>query len=575
MTDLTLNKPRVRVPAGSAPIMVPAAVDHRPAPYSRFQIEQSPFLQGFLPLLREPADVVGGSWEKQAARVIHGYQHSGFIRGVVDVSTAQTVGVGLRMSARPDWATLGWTKKQAARFAREREASFQAWAKNPYHCDLSGQFGFGQLQQAFYQSGLGFGEGLALIRSKQRPGSKYLTKIKLLPPSRIPNVSDGMNLVQGVRVDDDGMPVALRLYVKTSGGTLEEREVSIRDRDGQLRVVHRMMPVIAQTRNVAELATAMKPYRQFDQYSDANLTQKMIRTIFAAVVKSNLQGLAAFEGLMTEGDQISPAGALDLGAFGKAKGDWYDGARIDLSSHGRIAQLFPNDELDFVESKAAGDDFDPLARWLWLEITAAAGVSYESGTGDYRGATYSSVRMAGAKEWMGVLRRREALPEALCQAAADAVLEEDIAMGRIVIPGGLDAFYEHRDAICAAIFTGPAQPQADDFKAARAWQVLKEMGGTTLSEIYAVRGMDWEDQLRQQAAENDLARELKLPLPWAPTDPLQTDKGQRIALNDPGNDGQEKKDQPTKKRKGGVKDDPERDPEDALAEELEQGLEED
>lgn len=581
MSGEQVEKPRYRVPAVTAPIssdlMTTTALEtSRQAPYRQFTPEQNAFLQGFTPLLRDQSDVVGGSWTQQAARVIHAYQNSGFIRGVLDVSTTQVVGSGLRMSSQPDLDTLGWTKKQGSTFARQREASYQAWAKNPYHCDASGQFNFGQLQQAYYWCALAFGEGLALNRSIERRGSKYLTKIKLLPPSRISAASDGMNLVQGVRIDNEGMPIAILLLSLNSLGVLEEREVPIRDKDGHLRVIHKFMPVVAQTRNISDVATGMKAYRQFDQYSDANLTQKMIRTIFGAVVKSNLQGLAAFEGLMTPADQIAPEGALDIAKYGTAKGDWYDGAKIDLSSHGRIAHMFPNDELDFVESKAAGDEFDPIARWLWLEIAAAAGVSYESATGDYRGATYSSVRMAGAKEWLGVIRRREGLIEPFCQTAADSVLEEDIATGRIKIPGGLDAFYENRDAICRAKWAGPRQPQADDFKTARAHQVRKEMGATTLDEIYTDYGMDWDDALQQQARENELAESLKLPLPWSPTTPLQTSKGLELELQDPGSTG-DPKNAPQKKKRGkkggGVKNDPEQDPTDAIEGEIETSLE--
>ncbi|WEJ60228.1 phage portal protein [Devosia sp. FJ2-5-3] len=571
MSGELVAKPRYRVRAGTSPLTT-TALDQRQAPYVQYNREPNTFLQGFMPMLREQSDVVGGSWEKQAARVIHGYQHSGFIRGVLDVSTAQVVGSGLRMSAQPDIDTLGWSKEFAAEFSRQRESSFQAWASNPYHCDASAQMNFGQQQQAYYWCALAFGEGLALNRTIERPGSKYLTKFKLLPPSRISNTSDGMNLVQGVRIDDDGMPIAIRLLAKNSYGALEEREVPVRDRHGFLRVIHRFMPAVAQTRNVADIATGMKAYRQFEQYSDANLTKKLIQTIFAAVVKSNLQGLAAFEGLMTETDQVQQNAALDVAKFGDAKAGWYDGSKIDLASHGRIAHLFPNDELDFVESKAAGDEFDPIARWLWLEIAAAAGVSYESATGDYRGATYSSVRMAGSKEWLGVIRRRDGLIVPFCQEAADSVLEEDIATGRIKIPGGLDAFYENRDAICRAKWAGPRQPQADDFKTARAHEVRKSMGATTLDEIFTDYGMDWDDALHQQARENELAERLGLPLPWAPTDPLQTREGQEAELNDPDNDGQEKRNPPSKKRRG-AKDDPERDPEDALAEEIESDLE--
>ena len=427
--------------------------------------------------------------------------------------------------------------------------AFGRGADDAYNCDAGGQLNFGQQQQAFYWCGLAFGEGLALMPLIDRRGSKYLTKVKLLPPSRIVNKTDGHSLVQGVRVDGWGMPLAYLLYQRGPGGYLDEREIAARDRDGRPNLVHRYMPAVGVTRGIGDLGTGMKAYRQFDQYSDANLTKKMIQTIFAATIKTNLQGLAAFEGLMTEGDQVSP-GALDLGRFGEAKADWYEGSKIDLSQHGRIAQLFPNDELDFVESRAAGDDFDPIARWLWLEIAAAAGVSYESATGDYRGATYSSVRMAGAKEWLNVLRKRDAMVVPFCQTAAEAHLEEEIGSGRIEIPGGLAAFYEHRSQIARCTWTGPQQPQADDFKTARAHEVLLSMGATTLDTVYSSYGKDWDTEMRQQAAENKLADKLGLPLPHAPKTMLETEEGQDLELEAPSQGGQgERRDPKAPKRR--------------------------
>ena len=310
------------------------------------------------------------------------------------------------------------------------------------------------------------------------------------------------------------MPLAYFLYERHPSGYFVEKEVLARDQDGRPNIIHRFMPAVAVTRSSADLGTGMKAYRQFDQYSDANLTKKMIQTIFAATIKTNLQGLSAFEGLMTPGDSTGVPNALDLNAFGEAKGQWYDGAKIDLSQHGRIGQLFPGDELDFVEAKSNADDFDKIGRWLWLEICSAAGVSYESGTGDYRGATYSSVRMAGAKEWQNVVRRRDGVVVPFCQAAAEAVLEEAIGVGRIKIPGGLKTFLENRSQVARCIWNGPRQPQADDFKTARAHQTRKEIGATTLETIFADYGEDWDDAMRQQQKENQLAEELGLPKPW-------------------------------------------------------------
>jgi len=322
------------------------------------------------------------------------------------------------------------------------------------------------------------------------------------------------------------------------------------------------------------MAPVLKVVRQVDQFADATLTAALLQTIFAATLKTNITGMAGFEGLMTSGD----TGNLDLSAFAAAKGDWYDGAKIDLTQHGRIAQLFPNDELVFNEAKAPGQQFDQFMGWLMREIAAGAGVTYESTTGDYRGATYSSIRMAGAQEWLTVLRRRNNIIVPFCQAFYASFMDEAVFTGRIKFPGGYRNFIEKREAALRSEWSGPAQPQADDFKAARSHEVLKDMGATTLMEISASYGRDWDDDMRQQAEENRMAESLNLPLPWAPKDPLQTREGQELALNAPADgDGTERKDTKNRKKstRKGADDPAEKDPADVLEEELQSELETD
>jgi len=522
MTDAA-EKPRYRVPAGRE-VVSDAVADNLPATVAQASTwdsnryyswaEPNTFLAGFRPLLRENQDIAAISWEKQAARVLYAFQNSGLIRGVLEASTSMVVGTGLRMSSSPDAEALGWTPDQASTFSRQFEAIFGEWAATPLNCDASAQLTFGQIQEAFHWSTLGYGEGLALLPGLDRPGSGWRTKVKLLPPSRIVNKTDGAFLMQGVRVDEWGMPLSYTIWERDQYGGHVEREIVVRDADGRPNLIHRFMPTIASTRNTAELGAGMKAFRQFDQFSDASLTKKLIQTVFAATMQSNLSGVAGFEGLMSPDDGHGGGGYLDINEFGQLKGNWYNGARLDLSQHGRIAHLFPGDELKFTESSAEADDLDKIARWLWLEVCAAAGISYETGTGDYRGATYSSVRMAGAKEWQNVLRRRNGLIAPLCQTVAEAVCEEAIATKRLTIPGGLPFFLKNRSKIARCVWKGPRQPQADDFKTASAHQVRKEMGATTLETIFSDYGEDWADAMRQQQRENQRAKELGLPLPW-------------------------------------------------------------
>lgn len=525
-----------------------------------FQNERSPFLVGWSPRLREQSQDIMASWEKSAAMAVSAIQNSGFMAGIVEVSSSGVVGAGLRISCRPDAATLGWTPEFASKWSQAVESKFRAWANDPVECDAAGQMTFSQMQQAAYASYMAFGEIVGLLPLIRRNGSAALTKVMLLPPTRLANhTSEHDGWVQGVRVDGDGFPTTYRFREKDRTVGWKERDIAARDRDGRPNVIHYKDPIIGATRGISPLATVLKVTRQVDQYADATLTSALIQTIFAATIKTNINGLAAFDGLMTNQD----TGGLNLNAYGAAKGEWYDGAKIDLTQHGRIAHLFPNDELEFTEAKQPGQQYDQFMGWLLREIARGAGVTYESATGDYRGATYSSVRMAGAVEWLTVMRRRENLIVPFCRAVFSTWLEEQVGRGLIEFPGGLDKFYRLKPFASRSTWTGPARPQADDFKTARAYEVRKDMQATTLAEIAEEYGRDWDDDMRQRAAENALADELGLPRPWAPVDMIETEEGQELALNDPGNsDPNEKRERNRKKstRKGGTRNPPEDDP---------------
>lgn len=520
-----------------------------------FQNEKNPLLVSWNPQLRETQADVQSSWEKAAARAITSIQNSGFISGIVEMSSGAVVGTGLQFASRPDAEELGWDPKFARKWARKVESRFRAWARKPKECDAGGKMTFGQMQQAAYASYMAYGEIFGLMPLIKRRGTKSMTKVALLPPSRILNTTDTMaKIIQGVKVDEWGLPIGYRIRVKDPYSYYRERDIDAEDADGRPNAIHIKDPAVAVTRGISPFSSILKVTRQVDQYADATLTTALIQTIFAAVVKSNIDGLAAFDGLMTKQD----TGSIDVEKFAAAKEEWYDGASIDLTQHGRIAHLFPNDELTFTESKQGGQQYDHFMGWLLREIARGAGVTYESATGDYRNATYSSVRMAGAVEWLTVLRRRGNIVAPFCDVTYNAWLDEEIGTGRIDYPGGYEKFLLERDFAAKCSWTGPARPQADDFKTARAFQVRKDMQSTTLAEIHEEYGRDWDDDMRQRAAENDLAEELGLPKPWAATDLLQVSGGEEAALNAPPSSGSGEKKDP--KKNGGTQSPGERDP---------------
>lgn len=509
-----------------------------------FQRENAGYLAGWNPALREARYDVSDAWLKGAARAIEAAQNSGFIAGALQTLTDFVVGSGLRMASRPKVNALGWDAKTAQKFSRDFEERFTAWAKSPIQCDAAGQMNFGQMQQAVFGSYLVTGEALGFMPMIRRPGSQRMTKVMLIPSQRLSQkTNEMMREHQGVRVDGYGLPIAYEIKVRSSLGWVDEW-FPARDRDGRTLVFHIKEPIIGSTRNVSPLAPVLKVIRQYDQVFDAVVTKKLTQAMFAAIMRTNIQGLAAFDGLFTDKDNE----IMSIPAFAGAKGEWYEESKLDLGVHGRIAHLFPNDDLEFVESKGQGELQDKINEWLLREFCRGLGITYETGSNDFNGATYSSIRMGSAIEWAGVVRRRQNIIVPFCEMAAAAFLEEEIGTGRMEYPGGYRKFLQEREYAGVTSWTGPAKPQADDFKTARAYEVRKSMGTTTLDEIAAEYGRDWDDDMRQRKAENDLADELGLPRPHAPTDPLETPEGQALELNAPPDAPDERKPERNRRR---------------------------
>lgn len=497
-----------------------------------FQNGRNPLMMGWRPMLRESQADVQASWQEAASRAVEGVQNSGFLTKVVEVETGSVVGSGLRFSSRPDAEALGWTPEEASTFARALERGFRAYGKNPLEFDAAGKMTFGKSQQAAFASYKTFGEILALTPIIDREGSTWKSKVALIPPHRLSQMSDQMeNIIQGVKVDDWGYPLAYKVkrWDKLMGW--QDTMVQARDRDGRPNVVHVFDASISTTRGISPMAPVLKVVRQIDQYADATLTAALIQTIFAATIKSNISGVGAFDGLMTGGD----TGALDFAKYLDATTSWYDAAKIDITQHGRIAHLFPNEELEFKQAQHPAQQYDSFMGWLMREVAAGAGVTYESATGDYRGATYSSIRMAGAESWLTVLRRRENVIIPYCEQVKDIWLDEAIFTRRLKLPKGWTYlnYLANREAIARGTWSGPAQPQADDYKAAKSHQTLKDIGGTTMKDIAESYGRDWEDDAIQKAEENRFYQSLDLPLPWSPTTMLETKEGQDKELEDP------------------------------------------
>jgi lambda family phage portal protein len=462
---------------------------------------------GWRPALRDAKDEVGISWDAAAARAFDTIHNSGWIAGAIDQAVANTVGNGLRLKVAPESEQLGMTDEQAQEWARKVEQRFGLWANDKVECDIEGRRTFGQMQAAILRSYFATGEAFAELPWRKR--RNYGTKVRLVQSHQIPVADDALRgIVQGVRMDRDNFPTGY--LAKRKDRLLGDVEwmVPAFDPMWRPRVVHCYDGLPGQIRGITPLVPALRVAKQFDQLADATLTAAIIQTVFAATITSEVPTDEQLAGLITPQEQaaLNRAGQSVFDGWFEAQSGWYDNATIDVGVNGRIAHLFPGQKMDFHSASHPSSEYKEFSMHLLREIARCLGLTYESATGDYDGATYSSVRMATGEIFAITLYRRAFIIAPFCQAAYEAWLEEEIEAETIEFPGGIEGFYANRAAACRAFWRGTPKPQADDVKTSTAHKAWRDMGVMTDEMIANDLGVDIEDVYVQRQREMEMRK---------------------------------------------------------------------
>lgn len=487
--EATPAKPRFR-------IRTDGTVVSGPAPRSEYMRGgKSPMLFRWNPALRNASEDIRSSWRLATARTVDVLQNNGWLSGAVEQSAAHVVGPnGLKLNAQPDADSLGWDRATANEWARRVEARFASWSRSARACDAGNRSTFSELQNQAYEHWLATGEVLAAIPFDRRPGTQWGTKIDLLPAWQIVERNDAINRIEhGVKIGPGSNPVALVLK-ETFGTFSQERMVSIEEPNGRRLLVHLFRGSPRQVRGITPFVSVLKVTRQFDQLADATLTSALIQAVFAAMFTSQAPSDEVLGGLQTATEQANAIKSLAANQI-----EWYENADFDLGQPGRVLHGYPGDDLKFFRSESPNETYEPFAKFLLREVSRAAALTYEEFSGDYAGATFSSVKMGISTTWPRIERRRN-IPAQLCQAAYEAWLEEDIEIGGTEFPGGVPAYLAQRDLAAKATWRGPTRPKPDEFKAANAAKVYQGVGvpdqvlfdelGLDVDEVYDARARE-------------------------------------------------------------------------------------
>jgi lambda family phage portal protein len=221
----------------------------------------------------------------------------------------------------------------------------------------------------------------------------------------------------------------------------------------------------------------------------------------ATTIESDLPAAQALNAFAVN-DGLQQASGLSPEAWVKARGEFYEAAKVSLQP-GTISHLMMGDKIKMHRAESPNATYDSFDKSLGREAAKSAGSAYEDMSGDFSQTSFSASRLALELPWRINKRRRAAIVEPFYRAVFAAWLEEACETGRIELPGGAPAFWESPDAYTQSMWRGDGKPVADQYKQSLAEAMDLENGTTTLSELLAERGVDFEESLAQRKAEKE------------------------------------------------------------------------
>ncbi|AYF00445.1 phage portal protein [Paracoccus yeei] len=455
-------------------------------------------------------------------------QNSGWISGAADQIISDMIGTELKLNARPDLSRLGYSDAERAAWCRLVENDWRRWSWTPRECDIEGRATVQEMLDGAARYYLAGGEALAVLdymtpAVRQRYGVRSGVKARLVSPhrlSRYTSLVEGWD--QGIYHDENGRPTHYRFRV-VEGGLEQDLDLPVMAGAIQ-RIIHTMDRGTTPNspRGISPMTPAFKVIAQSDQLADATLTTALLQTAFAATITSPEPSDTAFQALQAvaemEGDEGFEGAqdlAADLLAVWQQRIESLKSKRLSIGGDAsQVNHLGPGEKLELHTAQAGGAHYEAFQRNLLREVARCLGVTVESLTMDHSSASYSSSRMAVASVWPTVVRRRERIVAPVAQGIYEAWLDEAIAEGRIPFKGGYRAFAANRDLVVDAEWRGPARPSADPYKDALAEKVRLESGTMTLQEVWAERGLDWEEGLDQIGREQDRFEEIGVRSPF-------------------------------------------------------------
>jgi len=408
------------------------------------------------------------------------YDNNGYCQGVVLTLANDLIGTGPRLQLLgPDAAAN-----------RRTEVAFAAWAD---------AVGLAERLHTLTQAKKRDGEAFCLLVSNPDLPSPVRLDLRevecdqVTAPFESAWADPALSATDGVELDRGGNPVAYHVLREHPGDLLRVAPLAS-DRLPRRLVLHwfrRDRP--GQCRGVPEVTPSLPLFAQLRRYTLAALTAAETAADFAAVLQTDLPPDGAT-------DEPTPFETLEIER----------GMMTTLPSGATLGQL---------KAEQPTTTYPQFKSELLKEIGRPLNAPFNVVAGDSSPYNYSSARLDHLLYRSAIRVEREHCRRNVLERVYAAWLDEAV-MVEGLLPAGVTAETPHA-------WYWPGFESIDPAKEARADTERLANGTTTLAELLAEYGQDWEAFLRQRARELDLMRELGItPAAEARPDPEPAPTGE-------------------------------------------------
>lgn len=417
-------------------------------------------------------------------------RNDGNAAGLVE-SIVNNVGF-LKPQSRLNKDALGLTDDQVTEYQARFEDIHRKWAP---HADITGRVNYEEACYLNLHEQVAAGEALVLIRRVADDRRPYQVAAEFIDPARLDTPSDKLSdpkIRHGIEINADGKPVAYWIRKSMAADAIfgvfkseEYDRIPATNSFGQKNILHSYeQKRSGQSRGVPSFASAINLFRDLGEYREAELVAARVGACFSVFIKKH------------------DTGQIGVPTSVNAQSE----TEIELQP-GLVQSLAVGEEIESFNPNRPNSAFDAFTVGLLKTIAHSLGLPFEVVFQAFSGMNYSSARTAllEARRFFQKWQRR--LAAKFCQPLWEILLEEAWLKGEFTAPN----FMADKRLWCNVEWQPLGWQWVDPVKEVQADIMAVQNNLSTMADVIAAKGRDWEATLNQRAIEEKRRKALDLP----------------------------------------------------------------